>query len=247
MDTVLVEHAGSVLLAAPAHLDRPEDIAAVEVPDKANPFLRYIRGNFVESDRPNTNKQMWTAPDLVAAEHSIRYAPLNMVHRVTQPVGVFLDTATSATAASDTAAKGPVTITALAGMWSHVFPFETRLVEAADEAGALYYSMECRGSHLVCAGKDGCGEKFAYAEPDSHCEHLKDRASVRHIVDPVFRGGALIIPPIQPGWSGATATVLDEELLAEAARLAETTAAADPAMSAADWEQLMAGVLALAA
>jgi hypothetical protein len=221
-------------------------------------MITWIAGDFVEADNPNQNKQFWTAADLALSEYTIKYAPLNMVHKVRQPVGFFAATRTvdltaSADEADDAEPKGTAKIQALSGLWSHVFPFEAALVDSADESGNLYYSMECRGTHLHCAGPNGCDETFEYADYESHCDHLTERTSVRHIVNPTFRGGALIIPPVQPGWKNATASVYQTAVLQEAAFLAEQTEAAfdlasteNPDLTPYAWEHLMAGIVALA-
>jgi hypothetical protein len=101
-------------------------------------------------------------------------------------------------------------IEALSGMWSHVFPFEAALVDQADDAGSLFYSMEVRGTHVHCAGPTGCDQQFPYMQVEDHCQHIRERSSIRHIVNPTFRGGALIIPPVKPGWASAHAQVYEQ-------------------------------------
>jgi hypothetical protein len=343
--------------------------------DQASPFITWIAGDFVEGDKANSNKQFWTAGDLELAEYTIKYAPLNMVHKFRTPVGFYAATRTvsldrltlvdsslaledldldsddleaflafdellaaieaadgvvideegdeakkgvvhapykivkrgkkwtvvnnigetKATFKTRTAAlayqqalyknvpgaakmaattpwtggkkaktskaslsafdddtTGSMKIQALSGLWSHIFPQENAQAEAASEEGTLFFSMECRGSHLVCAGDMGCGEKFDYADASSHCDHLLSRTSIRHIVNPVFRGGALIVPPVKPGWKQAGASVINEAVMAEAAAFAEqnerqyTAVAADGGMTASAWEHLMSQVLASA-
>lgn len=339
--------------------------------DQANPFVTWIAGDFVEGDKANSNKQFWTAGDLELAEYTIRYAPLNMVHKFRTPVGFYAATRTVSLAREDddaasfslddldldsddidtfmafdellaaiedesdgviideeakdangkpvvhapykivkrgkkwtvvnnigetkatfktrTAAlayqralyknvpgaqkmadkvkwtggkkakkdkasfdegTGSMKIQALSGMWSHIFPFETSQVEAASEDGSLFFSMECRGSHLICAGDLGCGQKFDYADVDSHCDHLLSRTSIRHIVNPVFRGGALIVPPVKPGWKQANASVVTDAVMQEAAAYAEQTeqqykvlVEGGTDLTASAWEGLMAMIV----
>lgn len=266
METLALERNGRVYLTNVARLvrsrdDVPQELAADWATQEQNPFIKWIAGNFVESDRPNRNKQFWTAGDLEVAEYTIRGAPLNMVHKTRQPVGFFQDTHKVAVSHDDEDGEGdeasddevsPLRIEALAGMWTHLFPFEAALVDAADEKSLLYYSMECRGTHIICAGEQGCGEKFEYLKPDTHCEHLKDRASIRHIVNPTFRGGALIVPPVRPGWSEAHASVFKEAVMQEAAKFAEqnedayAAAQAHGDLTPAAWEHMMATIISLA-
>lgn len=255
METMVFDCGDSAYLVSAAKLVRTEetfrDAAAETLTDwsvssltETNPFLQWISGDFVESDKPNSNKQFWTAGDLELAEYSIKYAPLNMVHKMRQPIGFF---AATKTVRLDKAAEDErLKIQALSGLWTHIFPFEAAQAEAADEAGLLFYSMECRGTHLTCAGDEGCGETFEYLAVESHCEHLLERSSIRHIVNPTFRGGALIVPPVRPGWQEAHASVLSDAVMQEAASYAEQNEAqykmlneqgAD--LSAVAWEQLM--------
>jgi len=258
METLTLERNGRVFFTNAARLvrsedDVPEDMAADWADHEGNPFIKWIAGSFIESDRPNNNNQFWTAGDLAMAEYSIKGAPLNMVHKVRQPVGFFQDTKRLPVTDEAKKAPGPLKIDALAGMWTPIFPFEAALVDAADDKGLLYYSMECRGTHLICAGDQGCGEKFDYLNKSTHCEHLLERSSIRHIVNPTFRGGALIVPPVRPGWSGANASVFKESVVQEAARFAEQTedlyesARADNAdLTASAWESLMAAIISVA-
>ena len=265
METLILDRPDASYLVSTARLVRSSDDVPAEMAaksptkdwtvDKANPYLMWVAGDFVEGDKANSNKQFWTAGDLELAEYTIRYAPLNMVHKFRTPVGFFAETknvklSRALKSVDDkAAAKGSMKIQALAGMWAHIFTTEAVQVQQADEAGLLYYSMECVGSHLKCAGPEGCGEQFEYSARDTHCEHLRERASIRHIVNPVFRGGALIVPPTNPGWKEARASVITDEVMAEAAAFAEQTYAQNVAhldgdLTAAGWEQLMAMVLA---
>ena len=268
MDTLVLDQGQSTYLVNTARLvktqeDVSSDLAASTTDewqiDKANPFLQWIAGDFVEADNPNSNKQFWTAGDLELAEYTIKYSPLNMVHKFRTPIGFYAATKT-VSLKKDTAAvlkkkdeaQGSMKIQALSALWTHIFPFEAAQAAAADEAGLLFYSMECRGTHLTCGsdearGLEGCGQTFEYMQVDTHCEHLLERSSVRHIVNPTFRGGALIVPPVRPGWKNASASILEEAVMQEAASFAEQNERAynqlnadGTELSASAWEHLMA-------
>lgn len=259
METMVLDHGDSAYLVNSARIVKTdENLAEVASNttadwsiDKSNPFVSWIAGDFVESDKPNENTQFWTASDLALSEYSIRHAPLNMVHKFREPIGFFAATKTvKLKKEDDAAAEDRLKIQALSGLWTHLFPFEAAMSEAADEAGLLFYSMECRGTHLICAGDEGCGEKFEYMKPDDHCQHLQERTSIRHIVNPTFRGGALIVPPVKPGWKNAHASVLTSAVMQEAASFAEenekqyTALNANGAdLSASAWEHLMGLIL----
>lgn len=138
-------------------------------------------------------------------------------------------------------------IAAVSAVWKWIYPQEAYAVEKASDTGQLYYSMECVAREVACAGdgdRQGCGASFPYvqamSDPTSVCEHIRTRSSARRMVDPSFLGGAVIIPPVRPGWGEARAAVMRQ-----AAALAEQVAPADA--NAADWERLMAAVMGYAA
>lgn len=275
METMVFDKGHSTYLINTARLvKKDDDIAdlAAQTTDtswtveESNPFVQWIAGDFVEADNANSNGQFWTAGDLELAEYTIRYAPLNMVHKFRTPIGFFAATKNVKLERDESALKlakpeekaGSMKIQALSGLWTHIFPFEAAQAEAADEAGLLFYSMECRGTHLTCATDEsknliGCGKTFDYMQIDTHCEHLLERSSVRHIVNPTFRGGALIVPPVRPGWKSANASILTDAVMQEAAAFAEenekqfnTLDAAGTGITASAWEQIMTMVVSAA-
>lgn len=270
METMVFDRGHSTYLVNSAHLVRKDDVADLADTlwsiEDSSPFIQWIAGDFVEADNANTNTQFWSAGDLELAEYTIRYSPLNMVHKFRQPIGFYAATKTvklDRDAAKELAKPeekaGSMKIQALSGLWTHIFPFEAAQAEAANEEGLLFYSMECRGTHLKCGtdesqGLVGCGQEFDYMQVDSHCEHLLERSSVRHIVNPTFRGGALIVPPVRPGWKNANASILTDSVMAEAASYAERNeeqykildAAGAGRLTASAWEQMMGLIVAAA-
>jgi hypothetical protein len=123
-----------------------------------------------------------------------------------------------------------------------VYPHEAAVVEMASQLGQLAYSMECVSEQVQCVGPHGCGESFPYNEfaAGKCCQHLKERSSIRRLVNPTFLGGAVIVPPTKPGWAEANAMVMRQ-----AAAMAEDAyeQAGRPDIPATVWEQLMAGVV----
>jgi hypothetical protein len=108
--------------------------------------------------------------------------------------------------------------------------------------------MECIAREMACvtdSGHEGCGQKFDYilamTQPEKTCEHIAARTSARRLIDPCFLGGAVIVPPSQPGWGSANV-----EVMRHAAALAEQTHASAHGMQDRDWESLMAQVVQFA-
>jgi hypothetical protein len=273
METMVFDMGYSSYLVNTARLVRQKDDVSSDLAaavsdtswsvEDSSPFVQWIAGDFVEADNANSNTQFWTAGDLELAEYTIRYSPLNMVHKFRTPIGFFaatknvkLDREEAKVLDKVAEQAGSMKIQALSGLWTHIFPFEAAQAEAADEAGLLFYSMECRGTHLTCGTDEsknliGCGQTFDYMQVDTHCEHLQERSSVRHIVNPTFRGGALIVPPVRPGWKNASASILTDAVMQEAASYAEQNEeqykalnAAGSELTATAWETIMAQVVA---
>jgi hypothetical protein len=107
--------------------------------------------------------------------------------------------------------------------------------------------MECIPEEIQCAGDGGCGFRTEYAgriSPD-YCEHLNDTTSDKFLIGPHFTAGAILVPPVRPGWSNADV----HSLVAKHAQLAEDIyngvkqdmSHLDPR----DWELLMTELLRL--
>lgn len=280
-----------------------------------NPAYKWVLGRFVEADRANNNKQLFSLKGLQMARPTIAHAPMNMNHSSRRVVGSYV--ATDLVYPTDTAATIPggvlepgsptppydcpvcgesvgpedlpegydpmapagnpcpkcgailnndghlvdslqtagvsdaglnAYIEALGVFWRHYFPEEYALVEAAHKEGKLYYSMECIPAQIQCAGADGCGETFQYAGrmSDTYCAHLKEGVSDKYLIEPHFTAGAILVPPVRPGWSNADI----HSLVAKHAELAEHIydgVEADMShLDPKEWEVLMAQLLALA-
>jgi hypothetical protein len=138
---------------------------------------------------------------------------------------------------------------AVSAVWKWVHPEKVQAIERANDMGKLYYSMECVGREMSCVSDEtheGCGKSFDYitamTQPHKTCEHIQARSSARRMVDPSFLGGAVIVPPTQPGWGSANVEVLKQQ----ASALAEQTHEAAGDMSDSQWEALMAQVVRFA-
>lgn len=230
---VLHSEAGRTIITAPLR-----EVAAV------NQGFTYLRGRYVEADAPNQNGAMWTTEDLELGAPTVAGGPLNWLHQDTKIIGALtsasLQPAREAADGEDAIGNHIVTDAVL---WSFLFPNETRAVAHAAADGEAYYSMECLSRAVACVGDDGCGEQFDYIDYHAKraCAHLNNRTGTRRFVDPYFLGGAVIVPPVKPGWSNADLAVLSKE-----DRMAAEAAGLDEHMSQRQAEAMVARIVAWA-
>ena len=139
-------------------------------------------------------------------------------------------------------------IDALGVFWKHYFPREYALVEAAHAEGRLFYSMECIPSDIKCVGDGGCSKEFAYVgrQSDTYCDHLNESSSDKLLVNPHFTAGAILIPPVNPGWSHADIHTLVAGHQQMAQNIFDDVKEELPHLSPDEWESLMGELLALA-
>ncbi len=182
----------------------------------AEDFVTRISGRLVGADEPNRNKQFWSTADLEFGLPSVAGGPLNWLHDDRHIVGALMKAdllkakaETLKQAAADSAEYQGTHIKADSVLWSYIFPAETRIVQDAAQTKNLYYSMECISKKVACAGETGCGHEMDYADAigrtERACAHIRDKASARRFINPIFQGAAIIIPPVKPGWKDANA------------------------------------------
>lgn len=266
----LTEVSGRIILTAPARQfsmaeELPEDLAARWREQAAgNDFNLWLQGRFVEAEKANRNGAFWSTADLEFGSMSVKHGPLNWLHEEQTVVGCIADNAiihpkvdaaadTTGGVANEKIAAGlePMPrpyIAATSAMWKWVHPEKVAQVERAAADGKLWYSMECIAREMSCVSDEtheGCGKSFDYVKamtnPAGTCEHIASRSSARRLVDPSFLGGAVIVPPTQPGWGSANV-----EIIRQAASLAEQTQASMGEMRDAEWASLMASVVRFA-
>lgn len=210
----------------------------------ANKGFTYLRGRFVEADSPNSNGALWTTADLELGQNTVAGGPLNWLHDDRQIIGSLLDG--SLVEGREAAADRPSIgnhIETTAAVWRFLFPKQADAIERAAADRGLYFSMECISREVACvdaAGRPGCGEHFSYDDYDAGrtCEHLRERSSLRRFVDPIFLGGAVIVPPVRPGWANAEAEIVRQAAAAaEQAQLDDLTQqqATDLATAVLEW------------
>jgi 2'-5' RNA ligase len=239
----LTEAYGRTLLTAPASIFQPTWEKALT----PNEHMLWMQGKFVGAEKANRNGAFWNTADLQLGEPTVKHGPLNWLHEATHVVGTIADAKLILPTTEQAAEGGEPHISAVAAVWRWIYPDEAFVIEQASDQGKLWYSMECVSREVACIGDGGCGQSFPYMTmiktPFDVCQHIREKSSTRHFVDPTFLGGAVIVPPVRPGWGEANANVLRE-----AAALAEKAYddAGHPDMPAAQWELLMANVLAYA-
>lgn len=208
----------------------------------------HLRGRFVGADRPNRNKAMWTAGDLEMGLPTVAHGPLNWLHEEKRIIG----TITNATLVGEDGreksaeAVDDIHIEAEAVVWKWLWREEAAVIEQASQMGRMWYSMECISEKVECGE---CGESFDYIETmpsrmraseSKVCGHIRERSSTRRFINPMFQGGAVIIPPVRPGWGDADLRVAER-----ATEMAESTwdAGVHPDLTPDLWESLMGELL----
>lgn len=249
--TVIVEGAKALYLGAQAHLiEEGREMAWAEKHVRSQPDLKWILGNFVEADNPNENGHIFPLEELETAQASIANKPLNMLHRAHQIMGHFAATEMMWPTGEQAAEQHPH-VEALSAFYRYYFPEMLTLLEAAHATGSLFYSMECIPARIGCVA-DGCNGDFEYmgrTDP-SYCSHVNANGGHKKLRAPHFTAGALIVPPVKPGWKKADITELSgliEENIREAEAAYDQVQADFPHLGPKEWEAMMAHLLAYAA
>ena len=207
--------------------DMPRELASEFTHIDMNPSFLWVAGRYVQGEKANKNGHYWAKEDLTKGEHTIKHVPLNIDHDIEHPVGAFVETKLIE---RDTAETKLPEIQALACVWAANFPAVASRIRAAHADKKLWFSMECVAERKQCMT---CEQEFAYAaKAHEVCEHLATSAKAsRRLINPVFLGGALIMPPSNPAWPDADIT--------ELASMGEQIE-----FSITEWEQMMDQVLA---
>jgi hypothetical protein len=228
--------------------------AWVERHVRVDPDLKWIVGNYVEADAANNNGHIFPLAELEVAQHTLAGKPLNMLHREHYIVGAFagaqlVDAAGNEWAAPELAAaaeQGPMAnpyVEAVAGVWHGRFREEFYEIQRAHKEGSLFLSMEAIPESVSCPS---CEVKAAFCgfESEEYCAHMQGPTGPKILHRPIFAGGAVIIPPVRPGWDRA-----DVRTIAEAHGSQELYAAMEteaPDLDPQQWERLMGHILELA-
>lgn len=245
---VTIEGSHGLYLAGQAHIvgDDSREFAWAEKHVYKDRDLKWVLGNYVQADKANSNGHIFPLEDLKGeAQKTVANKPLNMLHQARRIVGHYVAVEMLFPTAGEGAASTVDVpyMEALSAYYHYYFPEEYKAVELAHADGALFYSMECVPSSLICAHEE-CGQEFAYAgrQDESYCAHLQEVCAPRRLVKPHFTGGALIIPPVNPGWKQADIKELSwliERDIEQAESVYEEVKAATPHLGPQEWEAAM--------
>jgi 2'-5' RNA ligase len=269
--TVTIEGPDSIYFATPAFLlpeDRETAWAGAKDHVVARPDLAWIMGNFIQADplgdgaAANTNGHSFPLADVVEGHKRIRMTPLNILHQKNHVVGTFVASEliyppgydTNAAPVVDGDAGPPMPfpyVEALAAMWKFHFRDEYKTIKKAHDMGMSWFSMEAVADSVTCQTQGCCGGTYAYdgVRSKTYCDALNAPRARKRMNGPYFVGGALVYPPAAPGWKRAdlksvAALQLAEGHPEEAEELYQQVATAEPALSPAEAEVMMAYLLA---
>lgn len=157
-----------------------------------NENLMWLRGNYVEADRPNHNGHMWEEGEIAIKALSPMFMPVTVMHDPRTAVGLIADTALRL---PDTDGVPRAKIETAMGLWQHRFPDVCEECDINYKAGTLMQSMECRSPFYSCVA---CGETFPKlldgSERKNWCAHMRDSDGhgARILGDVTFTGTGLI-------------------------------------------------------
>lgn len=230
-----------------------------------DPDLKWIIGNYIEADRQNSNGHYFPLPDVPAGIESLRGKALNMLHRERYVVGHYvgaqlLDENGVEMSAEDVVARSGSedsskiqgvsrpTVEAVAAFYWTRFPEEYEDIQRAHATGSLYFSMEAVPKEVSCLT---CDKRVAFdgLSSESYCSHMDGPVGPKRLHEPRFLGGAIIIPPVKPGWSQAEIKTIARKVMEEDEGGLEALYSAfeetSPQLDAETWEALMMQVVLL--
>lgn len=138
-------------------------------------------------------------------------------------------------------------IEVLGALWKFYFPQTVSAIEAAQEMGSLFISMECIADTVTRVDRDGTEHNFPFRGGSVKDYEFHGESDYVRLNDPHFVGCGLVLPPGKPGWKGAEVRELIGALDDSGEALYEQVKAQTPHLSPDEWEQLMLTFLASSA
>jgi hypothetical protein len=199
LPTVIFERGDSLYLVGPV---APIELSAENADELAfasdlkkfapNEHIGWLRGQYVEADRPNANGHLWSSNELAIKSLTPMLMPVTVMHDPRTAVGMIADTRLRLP--GDDAEVARARIDTTLGIWRHRFAPVWEEIQANYAQGELMQSMECKAPWYDCAE---CGRTFPKlpggAEQKNWCEHLSAaERPVRRLGDVTFTGTGLI-------------------------------------------------------
>lgn len=216
------EHGDRIYITTPVDLYVPEqeeiDTFAFAQDLKSvapNPKIMWMRGQYVEADKPNRNDDRWTAGELAIKALTPVLMPVTVMHDLRSAVGTIAD-ARLFTPEKDSVPRARIDTTL--AVWAHRFPEVAAECQANAKQGTLMQSMECLSAYYDCSV---CGvrmrrqagwQKEWQAHTATHADAIANdgRSPARTLVSVTFTGVGLIF-----GTRGARGAMPDAHLEVE--------------------------------
>lgn len=182
-----------------------------------HPGLLRVSGRLVRAEEANANGAMWKQSDLEFGLPTVAHGPLNYQHGDTVLGALLSPRMVQAEAASDLGSY----IHTEGILWRWLNQRVIQEVAGYLEAGQAWLSMECVAERVQCTGPNGCDAIMPYREAalktDKACQHVRERSAHRRMVNPMFQGAAVIVPPKRPAWANADLVLRQADAAIEAA------------------------------
>lgn len=109
--------------------------------ENPNKNILWLRGSYVEADRPNTNGDTWESFTLEDSQRTPRLMPVTVMHDMESAVGVIADVQLRTPHKDGVKRTKLETVLAI---WAHRFPDVAEEIRQNYKNGTLMQSMECR-------------------------------------------------------------------------------------------------------
>jgi hypothetical protein len=252
---IIIEGKTGIVVASRAWVvEDSRELAWAEPFVRRAPDIKFILGNYVQTSteqalRYNSNGHLFGLVDTKEAIKDIPHRPLNYLHIPNRRIGTFAAAEFVWPTGENAAEPEPPIVEALSVFWSVYDEGELwPSIAMAHRDGTLWYSMEAMPEKITCMDET-CNQTYRYAGPGSstYCAHLQKPRSKKMLHKPRFTGGALIVPPVRPGWVNADvkeiSRVLDRDT-DESDRLCKEMAAESPGVDYKIVEEMVYQMLA---
>lgn len=217
-------------LVVPVIEDREVAWAGAKAMMKIREDRGYLMGRFLGTGFANSNGHVFDLEQVRARHQDVVHTPLNVLHHANHIIGTYMateliepDEAAAATIKAlagrparagdmlpvhDKALGGPGDglanpyVEALAAVHRYHMPVEWAACMTAHAAGQLFFSMEAVPDAVICPT---CQVRAVYTGPqdDAYCDHMNAARGPKQLDNPLFIGGAAVLPPGRPGWRDA--------------------------------------------